>query len=207
MLLLRLYSYYHTITTSTTTTRRELCLLKHWYLDKDILTEGSLTSFFPECLTTSPRSRSDEQRRSFFFSQTTVSKFENQLSHFYSTTITTPADTATSWLKKINVQTKIINNHPAVLTALALVARWQISKMERALLEHIWTDRSHYSQHSSICQMTTVDITACDFCDKVAMTFSRWRLKNVGNKRLVKWIPSFAADLMLSYRQANSPKE
>ena len=51
---------------------------------------------------------------------------------------------------------------------------------------------SHYFQHSSICQMPTVDTTACDFCDKVAMTFSRWQLKNVGNKRLVKWIPSFA---------------
>lgn len=66
---------------------------------------------------------------------------------------------------------------------------------------------SHYFEHSSICQTPTADTTAPDFSDKVAMTFSRWRLKNVGNKRLVKWIPSVAAGLMPSYRRTNSLKK
>lgn len=65
--------------------------------------------------------------------------------------------------------------------------------MARAWLDPIWADMSHYFQHSSICQTLTADTTAPEFSDKVAMTFSRWWLKNVGNKRLVKWIPSVAA--------------
>lgn len=63
----------------------------------------------------------------------------------------------------------------------------------------------HVTLFSTLCQMLTVDTTWCDFCDKVAMTFSRWRLENVGNKRLVEWIPSlwvwcFLIDRLIPWR-------
>lgn len=39
------------------------------------------------------------------------------------------------------------------------------------------------------------------------MATGKNKKKDVGNKRPVKWIPSLAAGLMLSYRQANSLRE